>query len=308
MKHIIPSILALLVALTACGQPQALEPPGAGTAPAPPVESGPEPVSVCTVAEGITFSLLQSVYPPGVERLTMVMDNRSDFELCHGEYVAFQQYAGGQWQTLAYAARDVVFHDVAWVLQPHRAGQFTIDANLLARPLEEGLYRVSGDAQMWLNSEDSALHEPVPGWQVTFRVAAEATPEPEEAVSRYAAVGLTEEDAYILACLVYHEARGEPFEGQAAVVEVVFNRCLSDEFPDTVEEVVFQKYGDVWQFSPAPYLYTAEPGETQYSAVMYAYNAEEPIDPPETVFFSTSPYNEHVTAIIGNHYFCKIGG
>ena len=135
----------------------------------------------------------------------------------------------------------------------------------------------------------------------------EATPEPE-AVSRYEAVGLTEEDAYILACLVYHEARGEPFEGQAAVVEVVFNRCLSDEFPDTVEEVVFQKYGDVWQFSPAPYLYTAEPDETQYSAVMYAYNAEEPIVPPETVFFSTSPYNEHVTAIIGNHYFCKIGG
>ena len=135
----------------------------------------------------------------------------------------------------------------------------------------------------------------------------EATPEPE-AVSRYEAVGLTEEDAYILACLVYHEARGEPFEGQAAVVEVVFNRCLSDEFPDTVEEVVFQKYGDVWQFSPAPYLYTAEPDETQYNAVMYAYNAEEPIVPPETVFFSTSPYNEHVTAIIGNHYFCKIGG
>ena len=136
----------------------------------------------------------------------------------------------------------------------------------------------------------------------------EDTPEREETVSRYAAVELTEEDAYILACLVYHEARGEPFEGQAAVVEVVFNRCLSDEFPDTVEEVVFQKYGDVWQFSPAPYLYTAEPSEVQYNAVMYAYNAEEPVVPPETVFFSTSPYNEHVTAIIGNHYFCEIGG
>ena len=35
----------------------------------------------------------------------------------------------------------------------------------------------------------------------------EATQEPEEAVCRYEAVGLTEEDAYILACLVYHEAR-----------------------------------------------------------------------------------------------------
>ncbi len=134
-----------------------------------------------------------------------------------------------------------------------------------------------------------------------------ATPEPEP-VSRYAAVELTEEDAYTLACLVYHEARGEPFEGQAAVVEVVFNRCLSDAFPDTVEEVVFQKYGDVWQFSPAPYLYTAEPSEVQYSAVMYAYNAEEPVVTPETVFFSTEPYNEHITAIIGNHYFCEIGG
>lgn len=135
----------------------------------------------------------------------------------------------------------------------------------------------------------------------------EAAPEPEP-VSRYAAVELTEEDVYTLACLVYHEARGEPFEGQAAVVEVVFNRCLSPAFPDTVEEVVFQKYGDVWQFSPAPYLWTAEPGEVQYSAVMYAYNAEEPVVPPETVFFSTEPYNEHITAVIGNHYFCEIGG
>lgn len=136
----------------------------------------------------------------------------------------------------------------------------------------------------------------------------EDTPEPEETVSRYEEIEITEEDVYTLACLVYHEARGEPFEGQAAVVEVVFNRCLSDEFPDTVEEVVFQKYGDVWQFSPAPYLYTAEPSEVQYSAVMYAYNSEEHVVTPETVFFSTSPYNEHITAIIGNHYFCEIGG
>ena len=126
---------------------------------------------------------------------------------------------------------------------------------------------------------------------------------PEESHER---AEITEDDVYTLACLVYHEARGECFEGQVAVVEVVFNRMISDQFPDTVEEVVFQKYGDVWQFSPAPYLWTAEPGETQYSAVMYAYNAEEPVVPPETVFFSTSPYNEHITAVIGNHYFCEI--
>lgn len=84
--------------------------------------------------------------------------------------------------------------------------------------------------------------------------AAEETPEDltvePEPENRYAELHFSDEDVYILACLVYHEARGESFEGQVAVVEVVLNRMLSDYFPDTVEEVVFQKYGDVWQFSP----------------------------------------------------------
>ena len=128
-------------------------------------------------------------------------------------------------------------------------------------------------------------------------------PEPE---NRYAELHFSDEDVYILACLAYHEARGESFEGQVAVVEVALNRCLSDYFPDTVEEVVFQKYGDVWQFSPAPYLYTAEPTETQYEAVYTALAAEEPILPLDTVYFSTSPYNDSIVAVIGNHYFCSI--
>lgn len=49
MKPIIPVILALLIALTACGQPQALEPPAADAAPAPPAESEPDPVSVLSL-------------------------------------------------------------------------------------------------------------------------------------------------------------------------------------------------------------------------------------------------------------------
>ena len=132
------------------------------------------------------------------------------------------------------------------------------------------------------------------------------SPAEPEAVSRYDGIEISDEDVYTLACLAYHEARGEPFEGQVAVIEVVLNRCLSDYFPDTVEEVVFQKYGDVWQFSPAPYLYTAEPTETQYEAVYAALAAEEPILPLDTVYFSTGPYNDSIVAVIGNHYFCSI--
>jgi len=153
-----------------------------------------------------------------------------------------------------------------------------------------------------------------PGPTVELISAAEYTAEPlsveatEPAPSRYAAVGIEDEDVYTLACLVYHEARGEPFEGQVAVAEVVLNRCISDEFPDTVSEVVFQRYGDVWQFSPAPYLWTAEPGEEQYKAVYEALDEQEYILTEETVYFSTSPYNDSISAVIGNHYFCEIGG
>ena len=117
--------------------------------------------------------------------------------------------------------------------------------------------------------------------------AAEETPEEltvePEPENRYAELHFSDEDIYILACLVYHEARGESFEGQVAVVEGVLNRMLSDYFPDTVEEVVFQKYGDVWQFSPAPYLYSAEPGKEQYLAVHTAIEEREHILSEDTV-------------------------
>ena len=147
---------------------------------------------------------------------------------------------------------------------------------------------------------------------VAAREAAKAEETPEELTvepepeNRYAELHFSDEDVYILACLVYHEARGESFEGQVAVVEVVLNRMLSDYFPDTVEEVVFQKYGDVWQFSPAPYLYSAEPDKEQYLAVHTAIEEREHILSEDTVYFSTAPYNESVDMIIGNHYFCKI--
>ena len=132
------------------------------------------------------------------------------------------------------------------------------------------------------------------------------TPEAPEEISRYAALNVTEDDIDMLAALAWHEARGEPFDGQVAVVLTALNRCLSPEFPDTVEEVVFQKSGDVWQFSPAPYLWTAEPTQTQYDAVYTALHDTDYILPAEAVFFSTKAYNDNIVAVIGNHIFCSI--
>lgn len=163
-----------------------------------------------------------------------------------------------------------------------------------------------------LTAERQKLTYIAPAPALPETAAEETTEEPEEPTvepepeNRYAELHFSDEDVYILACLVYHEARGESFEGQVAVVEVVLNRMLSDYFPDTVEEVVFQKYGDVWQFSPAPYLYSAEPDKEQYLAVHTAIEEREHILSEDTVYFSTAPYNESVDMIIGNHYFCKI--
>jgi spore germination cell wall hydrolase CwlJ-like protein len=43
-----------------------------------------------------------------------------------------------------------------------------------------------------------------------------------------------------LAMAVYYEARSEPFEGQAAVAQVVLNRVESEHYPSTICEVVTQ--------------------------------------------------------------------
>src|SRR5690554_2994153 len=48
------------------------------------------------------------------------------------------------------------------------------------------------------------------------------------------------EDYVLLAKLIHYEARGEPALGQVAVGAVVMNRIKSNEFPNTVEEVIFQ--------------------------------------------------------------------
>lgn len=50
-----------------------------------------------------------------------------------------------------------------------------------------------------------------------------------------------------LGCLarnIYHEARGEPVDGQFAVAEVTLNRVESTLFPDTVCDVVHEKRWD----------------------------------------------------------------
>ena len=49
------------------------------------------------------------------------------------------------------------------------------------------------------------------------------------------------DDAYLMAQTISHEAKGEGLNGWVAVGEVIMNRINSDNFPNTVEEVVYAK-------------------------------------------------------------------
>ncbi|MDH5377321.1 MAG: cell wall hydrolase [Gammaproteobacteria bacterium] len=56
----------------------------------------------------------------------------------------------------------------------------------------------------------------------------------------------SERDLKCLALNVYHEARGEPLEGQLAVAMVTMNRVYSKSYPDTVCGVVWQRRQFSW--------------------------------------------------------------
>ena len=56
-------------------------------------------------------------------------------------------------------------------------------------------------------------------------------------------------EATCLAEAVYYEARNEPINGQIAVAQVVLNRRQSPKHPQTLCAIVYQRKGNICQFS-----------------------------------------------------------
>lgn len=61
---------------------------------------------------------------------------------------------------------------------------------------------------------------------------------------------ITEEDKEVLLRIVEAEATSEDIKGRMLVANVVLNRVLSERFPDSIPEVVFQNNGETYQFAP----------------------------------------------------------
>lgn len=63
---------------------------------------------------------------------------------------------------------------------------------------------------------------------------------PEERTFQYKGFTLPEEDIYMLASFVWAEAGKESLEVQQAVAEVVLNRLVSDQYPNSVRDVIYR--------------------------------------------------------------------
>lgn len=127
---------------------------------------------------------------------------------------------------------------------------------------------------------------------------------PPEPVPRYSDVSMSEDERRELAGIVQLEAGNQCAEGQQAVVEVVLNRVISPEFPDTVHDVLHQGEGTKRpQFSTIDNLASAEPVAAQYEAIEAALYGPS-ILPEDVVFFSRNGENDRVWGRIQDHVFC----
>lgn len=125
------------------------------------------------------------------------------------------------------------------------------------------------------------------------------TPEPAPEESRYPGLVLTNEEWNLIAKLICMEAASEPFEGQQAVAEVIFNRLASGRFQNSIHNII---YAD-GQFPSVEYLYKAKPDYSQYKAIEQALKGPYVL-PGDVVFYAKFKINDNVWGQIGSHYFC----
>lgn len=115
-------------------------------------------------------------------------------------------------------------------------------------------------------------------------------------------ISLTEDEINLLAGIVWLEARGEPVEGQEAVVEVVLNRMASELFPNTLYDVLSQ--GNPTQFCSWKSRNSAQPTEKEYQSLDNVLNGNTNILRNDTLYFSREALTPNLDKRIGDHSFC----
>ena len=91
----------------------------------------------------------------------------------------------------------------------------------------------------------------------------------------------SEKDKEQLAKIAMAEAEGCDLKTKVLVILVILNRVQSQNFPDSISEVIFEKSGNVYQFSPCipgGRYYTTSPNSDCYEAVEIVANMDKESD------------------------------
>jgi N-acetylmuramoyl-L-alanine amidase len=110
----------------------------------------------------------------------------------------------------------------------------------------------------------------------------------------------SEDDIELIALLTMAEAEGECEVGKRLVIDTVLNRIVSEQFPDTVHDVVYQTN----QFSS---LYNGRIERCyvdDYICELVRSEIESQLN-LDVIFFTAGKYSKYGTPMfqVGNHYF-----
>lgn len=188
------------------------------------------------------------------------------------------------------------------------------------------VFMVNGVSKIYASAQTDISEE-----EETYRVIEESTtPEPDAAVSaevedkevsrnqstaeqsendsKFASADWGSENAYLLAKIAMAEAESESVEGKALVMLVVLNRVWSNEFPDSIPEVIFQER----QFSPVSNgrFDSVEPNQECYEALELI-QVEKWDESQGALYFESESesdwHSENLQFLFqyGNHYFYR---
>ncbi len=157
-------------------------------------------------------------------------------------YIALRTFGQLSSQEVSWDGRSAWLKGEGLVLEA-RPGQPYITANDRVFYVEGGVRLTDGRTVLPLRSLAKAT-----GAELVWNAAA-GTAEFTILDNRPAPASWDEEDLYWLSRVISAESRGEPLLGQIAVGNVVLNRVRSGQYPDTIQDVVFDRTNGV-QFEP----------------------------------------------------------
>lgn len=122
-------------------------------------------------------------------------------------------------------------------------------------------------------------------------------------------------ESYLLARIAMAEAEGESTVGKAMVIRTVLNRVWDDDFPGTIEDVIFEIKDGVFQFSsvmPGERYWNVEPNEDCYKA-LYMVMVDHWDESEGALYFEAASNGEgtwhsknlEYIKTVGNHNFYK---